>query len=138
MSHKYIRLTLLASLLTLLSACKESMDDRIQRELDHFTQTQCPKPIDQYTVMDSACYRPDSRTIEYHYTVHGDLDNDTIYSTDLADVFRQQLYENITTSIQLKPYKDYACSFHYFYRSQTTGKLRLEYNFTPQDYNKEN
>lgn len=127
---------LLAGLALMLSACKESMDDRIERELEQFTQNQCPKPIDKYTVMDSAIYRRPTKTIEYHYTVQGDLDNDTIYSTDLEEVFHDQLYENITKSIQLKPYKDYGCSFHYFYRSKTSGKMRLEFEFGPDDLTK--
>ena len=117
------------------SACKrESKDEKFQRDFQQFTQKECPKFVDPCTRLDSACYDIGGRTISYHYTVQDDLDNDSIYTEELKDAFRDNIMKGLKNSIPMKPYKDESITFHYDYRSITTGKMLLELTFTKEDY----
>ncbi len=133
---KTIILVSLSILVGIFCGCKkESLDERIARECADFTKKECPKSIDQWTQMDSTRYTPSDRTVHYFYTVKGKLDVDSIYTEELKDIFHEQLLNNINSSIILREYKEYGCSFHYTYISETTGKTYVEYTFRPGDYN---
>ena len=116
-------------------ACKrETKDEKFRRDFQQFTQKECPKFVDPCTRLDSACYDIGSRTISYHYTVQDDLDNDSIYTEELVDKFRENILKGLKNSIPMKPYKDESITFRYDYRSITTDKMLLEMTFTKEDY----
>lgn len=122
----------------LLTACNfESFEKRCAREAEEYTARHCPKRINKYTVIDSLTFNPETKTFGYYYTLEGDLDNDTIISKDIADSFRDQLKKELTNSVELKAYKERNLNFSYIYISQSTGKVRFETLFTPEDYNVE-
>ena len=127
---------LVVFLITSFSGCKkETLDERIVRECANFTRKECPKDIDQWTQMDSTSYTPNNKTVHYFYTVKGKLDEDSIYTDELKDIFHEQLLNNINGSISLREYKKHDCSFHYIYISQKTGHTYVEYTFGPEEYN---
>ena len=120
----------------MLGGCKrETKDEKFRHDFEQFTQKECPKFVDPCTRLDSACYDIQTRTISYHYTVQDKLDNESIYTSELTDAFHDDILKGLKHSIQMKPYKDEGITFHYDYRSLTTGKMLLELTFSPENYN---
>ena len=120
----------------LLGGCKrETKDERFQREFEKFTQNECPVFVDPCTRLDSAVYDIPTHTLSYFYTVQDDLDNESIYSNeDMTSTFRSDIQKGLKGSIPLKSYKDEGITFHYAYRSISTGKMLFELTFTKEDY----
>lgn len=128
-------LILISILLLGLTACKrQTLEERIQAEAALFTQKNCPKQVDKFTVMDSCVFSIPERTYYYNYTVKGDLDVDSIYTQDLHEAFREDLLSGIKGSITLKACKDAGVSFCYRYYSDRSGKLLMMQKFTKKDY----
>ena len=116
-------------------ACRrETKDEQVKRVFAEFTQKECPKFVDPYTRLDSACYDIAEKTLSYHYTVTDTLDNEAIYTDELADDFQSNILSELKSSIAMRSYKEMGITFHYDYRSQTTGKMMLDLTFTPDDY----
>ena len=124
-------------ILVAFSACKrETKDEKFKRDYEMFTQKECPKIMDEWTRMDSICYDIESRTLTEYYTVMGRLDADSIFADEeLIGDYTEKLLASLKGSIQLKKYKDEGINFRYHYRSLSTGEVRLELTFTPEDYN---
>ena len=128
-------LTIIAIGMFVCSACKrETKDEKFQRDFQQFTQKECPKFVDPCTRLDSACYDIKSRTISYHYTVQDMLDDESIYTEELIEMFHDNIQKELKNSIQMKAYKDEGITFRYNYRSITTDKMLLELTFTEGDY----
>ena len=128
-------LLLLSLILFILTGCKkQSFEERIFQEAKQFTQKNCPKKIDQYTVLDSCTFSITKRTYYYNYTVKDVLDIDSLYSQDLYDYFREQLLAEIKNSIQLKNCKDAGIIFCYRYYSNRSGKILMQQKFTSKEY----
>lgn len=118
-------------------ACERmTKDEKFKLDFEQYTQKECPKFVDEYTRLDSACYDIGSRTLSYHYTVQGNFDNEEFFTDELTEPFHDEVLKGLKTSLQLKPYKDEGITFHYDYRSMTSGKLLLELTFTADDYGK--
>lgn len=127
----------LVCLLIICGACNRmSKDEKFRRDFEEYTQKECPKYVDACTRLDSACYDIESRTLSYHYTVQDDLDNEALYTDELTDEFYEDKLKAMKGSLQLKMYKDENITFHYEYRSITTGKILLDMTFSPEDYRK--
>ncbi len=120
----------------LLSCNFENFDQRCAREAREFTEKQCPRRADQYTVMDSLTYDMSSRTFHYYYTLEGLLDNDSVMTQKVYEDFKDVLYKNVCNSVELKSYKEKDINFSYCYYSKSSGTVRLQVLFTPEDYNK--
>ena len=119
-----------------LSSCQESFDERCTREAREYTEKQCPRRMDAYTVMDSLTYDTPSRTLHYFYTLEGLLDNDSVTSAEFQDALKDLLHKYIMNSVDLKTYKEKGLNFCYHYYSRSTGKERCKALFTPTDYGK--
>ena len=120
----------------LLGGCKrETKDERFQREFQKFTQNECPVLMDPGTRLDSAVYDIPTHTLSYYYTVQNDLDDESIYENeDLTSSFRSNMLKGLKGSLPMKPYKDEGITFHYAYRSISSGKTLYELTFTSEDY----
>lgn len=123
--------------LIVCGACRrETKDEKIKRDYEMFTQKECPKLMDEWTRMDSICYDIGSRTLTEYYTVMGQLDADSLFADEeLIGEFTEKMLASLKGSIKLKQYKDEGINFRYHYRSLSTGEVRLELTFTPEDYN---
>lgn len=117
------------------SACAfEDFDKRSEREAREFTEKQCPRKVDKFTTLDSMIYDIPTRTLEYHYTLSGDLDNDTIFTPGIWADFKNILREELKNSVELKRYKEHKVNFSYCYYSETTKKIKHQADFTAADY----
>jgi hypothetical protein len=125
---------IIALFLTLTGCKRQTIEERIHEEAEKFTLKNCPKKIDNYTVLDSCIFSIPKRTYFYNYTVQGDLDVESLYTKELHDTFHEQLLSDIKNSIQLKECKDAGISFCYRYYSKRTGKVLMLQKFTKKDY----
>ena len=103
-------------------------------EAREYTEKQCPRRMDQYTLMDSLTYDEHSRTLNYYYTLEGVLDNDTVMNAQACESLKNLLRKNVVNSVDLKSYKEKGISFSYCYYSKASGKVRFQVRFTPEDY----
>lgn len=131
----------MAALAMLMAVClqscnKETRDERIKRETMEFTEKNCPSTVDQFTTMDSAVFDMDSRTLTYHYTLKGELDNDSLYTDELKQTFREKVLNEIKTSIKMKGYKDAEVAFGYRYISDKSGKVMVDLVIKSDEYGK--
>lgn len=118
-----------------LGSCQfESFDKRCAREAKEYTEQHCPLRLDPCTVMDSLKYEPESRTLQYYYTLEGLLDSTDVLTDEVVAGFREQLREDIVNSVQLRKYKEENIHFNYIYISKSTGKTSLFIEFTPDEY----
>ena len=107
---KKINTTLLLGALLGFCACHfESFDERCAREAREYTEKQCPRRMDQYTLMDSLTYDDHSRTLNYYYTLEGVLDNDTVMNAQACESLKDLLRKNVVNSVDLKSYKEKGC-----------------------------
>lgn len=116
----------------------ESFDERCERETREYTRKQCPRRLDEFTIMDSTVYDMGTRTITYYYTCEGTLDNADNLTEEVIRTCREQLRKNVVNSIELKAYKEKGLNFCYLYNSCTTGKQLLKITIEPKDYDKSN
>ena len=118
---KKINTTLLLGALLGFCACHfESFDERCAREAREYTEKQCPRRMDQYTLMDSLTYDDHSRTLNYYYTLEGVLDNDTVMNAQSCESLKDLLRKNVVNSVDLKSYKEKGISFSYYYYSKAS------------------
>jgi len=119
----------------LCSSCKkETMYEKIEKDAKIFTQKNCPKQMDDYTIMDSTTYDIPSNTFTYYYTVNDKLEDTSVYTEELKSSFRNTILKEIKGSIPMKGYKDAGITFVYQYRGKKTNKVLLKLKFTAEDY----
>lgn len=121
-------------LFALVSCNHESKSDRIYRHAREFTQNSCPKQMDEFTVLDSLVYEPETRVMSYYYSVSGRLDTDSVYNSKLIGVFHTNLLDNIRQNVGLLELKEHATTFRYTYYSSVNAKEYMSFIFTPEDY----
>lgn len=137
MQYNKVLAPLCLGMLLAFCACKrETKDERFKSDLLEFTQKECPKYIDPCTQLDSVYYNIETRTLTYYYTVQDFLDNDSLYTDEVVEGFREDVLKGLKSSIQMKPYKDEGITICYRYRSTTTGKQLLKLTFEKEDYSK--
>ncbi len=125
---------LLATLLGLAACQHESFDERCGREAREYTEKQCPRRMDDYTMMDSLTFDRASRTLTYYYTMEGMLDTDSMATPEFGEALETTLRKHIVNSVDLRSYKKEGLNFCYQYNSKSTGKVRYKVLFTPEDY----
>lgn len=121
--------------LLLVTGCKrKSFEDQLSETAKEFTQKQCPREVDECTVIDSMTFCKDSLTVHYYYTVRGKLDEPKALSESVLEDFRENMLIKLRGDIALKKEKEYGVTFAYHYQSKRTGKPVLDMIFTKDDY----
>lgn len=147
---KFIMITTGFICLLSIASCKhESFDERCAREAKDYTMKQCPQQIDKGIMLDSMTYSKtgkddnvSNRKFTYYYTFSGMQDSllnrmlkevpDT--ARKRLDDFKKAMLNGLTTSVQLKPYKDKGFIFEYIYYSTKTKAPILQFKFIKEDY----
>jgi hypothetical protein len=125
----FLGLTLLLTI-----CCFEDFDERCQRESIEYTVKHCPRRMDEHTIMDSMVYDINTRTLNYHYTIEGLLDSDSVMTPKACNTLEENIKSHIINSVDLKIHKDRGINFCYCYHSQSTGKIRARVTVTKDDY----
>ena len=122
-------------IMSLLVSCNhETMDEKIKRQAQEFTESSCPKPMDKYTMLDSLVYTPDVRMMCYHYSVSRLMDTTSVYTSEMLDIFHGNLLDNIRSNTGLIDLKRHGITFRYRYTSSTDTTEYMNFIFTPEDY----
>ena len=123
------KLLLFALLALAMTACKDSIDDRAEKEAQDYTNRYCPTPVYNNTYTDSLVYDRTTRTFIYYTKLTGDLDNDSIIDANKKEL-QEGLRQSIRESTALKLYKDAGIGFKYVIRSdKNPGHVFLEASF---------
>ena len=128
----YITTILLVA--SMACSCTESFEERCRREAREYTEKQCPRLLSEYIVMDSMAYVDEPQGFIYYNTVTGELDNDSLLTTDAIESFKEALSESIRKDLSLKRYKERGFTFTYHYTSASTGQVFTVASFGPEDY----
>ncbi len=131
-SSKIIPLGLL--LLTMAGCGKESFGERMVRECRENTAKLCPMEVDKDTKLDSMAFDIPKHTLYYYYSLHGPLDNDSLYTEDVVAAHHETLVNDIKNSVTLRDIKAAKANFGCIYLSASTGKVLLQYDIKAEEY----
>lgn len=122
-------------LLILTTSCRESFEERCQREAKEYTEKYCPQVMDSYQTLDSMIYNHEPQGFSYYYSMRGLMDNDSIYADEAAILeIKQNMLDGLKTSIPMRHYLEHDFTFTYYYSSATTGQTYKTIVLTPEDY----
>ena len=125
MKKTILSLLLAFSGLTSFTSCHhDTLEDRAEKEATDYTSRYCPTPFTDNQRTDSVTFTRADRTFHYYYTLRDVADNPELSLQDL------------NKSTQSKVYKDAGFTFHYVFRSATTGKTLLEQKLKGSKANK--
>lgn len=128
-----MRKIIFISLLFSLVSCQESLEDRCAREAKEYTRKNCPVTFDKDMVLDSMTFDKSTTTLNYYYTVGGNLDDKEALKKVNA---RKILLDQLRNTTSIKNYKEAGYSFKYIYWSKSKkGTKVAEYTFTKKEYN---
>ena len=114
-----------------LTACHESLEDRVERECKEQTEKYCPEPVTEYVISDIMAFERATHTFHYYYSLRGIADTTALP----ADDARKEMLEGLRNSTQLNVYKEAGYNFHYVYFStKHPGQKIVDILFTPNDY----
>lgn len=117
----------LAVLSLLFVSChQKTWEERCAEEAKNYTYTHCPQNMGNGIVLDSLTYDAGQNCNTYYYSVHDELDNDSIFQAE-AENFKAVLSSQIANSVELKEKKDHGTLLRYVYTSASTGKTLLEF-----------
>lgn len=124
------KLPVAALCLFLTLSCQKSLEQRAADEAEEYTRRECPREIAEDIIQDSMSYDNAGRTLEYHFTLNGRLDNISVLQSHASE-YEQQFRHGILSMPALKVYADNGFAFRYVYRSGSTGKVLLDLNVRP-------
>ena len=119
-----------AIVLTFTGCRKQTFDERVAAEVEHFNTKEAPKRLDSATTFDSMSYDPSQLLLSYHYTIETDIPLEQFPKEDI----KQELLRNLRQSIQLKTHKEHGLLFRYRYVVQPSGEELIDCTFTPEEY----
>ncbi len=119
----------------ILTGCKrKSFDEYLVEEAERFSQTQCPREIDNYTVIDSMKYDIESRTLNYYYTLKNELGKTKALTPAFIEDFQETMLISLRDDISLKKHKEDSITFSYHYRLKDSIGEAFCLKYTPKDY----
>ena len=117
-------------------SCKQAtFDEQCAKEAEIYTEKQCPIKVSEGVVLDSMTYSKSTRSLSYHYTVSGKLDDATLIQNNINTI-RNGLMKGISNSVELKQAKEEGIYFRYLYTSASTHKQFAKITISKSDYNK--
>ncbi len=125
-------LTLLL-LLTLTACHKQSFDEKVLENITSINR-RLPIRLDTLSVMDSLVFLPATQTLQTHNTLEGILDNDSLLTEEVRQTLSDNLLTSLKNNIQFRTYKEKGFRFQYLYHSRSSGKLLMQFTFSPADY----
>ncbi len=73
-------------------------------------------------------------TLYYYYSLHGFLDNDSLYTAEVKEAHHETLINDIKNSVTLRDVKAAKAHFICIYLSSTTGKQLMQCHIKPEEY----
>ncbi len=119
-----------------LSACQESIGERLERETQEYTKRNCPQKFDAEgsIILDSLVFHNDGKNeYVYHYSIQHDLALPEIFGK-MRDEMQTSLLNGIRNSAELRHIKDEGMTLIYKYYDTSTHKVVSTFKFTKEDY----
>ncbi len=133
----FLRVSLCPCLIALaalsLSSCKESLEDKAEKESKEFTQKYCPTPVINNERTDSMTFDRDSKTYTYYRTWTDKADNADVINANKNKI-HDLLLQAVKNNPSLKAYKEDGFSFHFIFRSERSKKTLYETTIGPKQY----
>lgn len=118
------------------TSCKQSsFDEQCVKQAQDFTEKQCPQRMTEGVVLDSMTYTTSLRCLNYYYTLSGNLDDAKLIKEN-EKMFREQLLNSISNSVELRRAKKEGINFRYIYLSKNTRKQLLSITIRKDEYTK--
>ncbi len=119
----------------LLTSCgRKSIEEQMEESAKEFTEKQCPKAIDDFTTIDSTVFDVKTRTMNYYYTLKGNLDDKDIFTQSVIEDFKEKLLMQLRDDLGLKKEKEAKINFAYHYFSEKSGEAFMSITYTEKDY----
>lgn len=115
----------------LLTSCHDSLEDRAEKEAKKYTERYCPTPVRDNQRTDSLTFDRKTHTYNYYYTLVGPADNPDAINQNKAKLTKM-LVQGVKNDTRMQTYKEAGFKFHFIYRSESTGKVLLD--FTVKDF----
>lgn len=123
-------------LLSALTACHESLEDRAAREAKDYTAKNCPTPVVNFTRTDSIVFEKATKTYHYYCSFADKMDNIDIINKNRNRI-HTELLKSIVDNTNMNPYKEAGFKFAYTcYSISKKGEVLYEDSFSAKDYNK--
>ncbi len=124
---------LLLSIVTVafFSSCKES-NQKILDQIAIEANKQCPKAMDDFTIMDSIVSKPGNQ-LHYYYTIAVDSIPEDIDKNTYTLEAKQLILNNLKNNVAIKPLITRNIIFVHRYNDKR-GNLFIQVNITPEDY----
>ncbi len=111
-------------LVSLLPACRESVDDRAARQAEEYTRRNCPTPTVNFSRTDSVVYDRAARSFVYYCTFTGRFDNAEKVA-QYRERITEGLHNEIAAKVTMRPYVEAGFSFVYVVRSESRPDVVL-------------
>ena len=126
------KLLLGASIVMLVAACQQSLEQKAAQEARMYTQKNCPAQLTETLVMDSMSFDEVTHTLSYYYTFTGAADSVGAINKEEA---RSNLLTALKNTTSMMAYKEEGYNFAYIYRSQKNpDTILFEAILTKKDY----
>lgn len=135
-NHTFMKKLTILLALACLTACQKSLDERLKDETKEWTETNCPKQIDEITTLDSMTYDAKRGAVQYWYKVSGMGDSPLFWAEAKGrmETIKQEYIKDIRQSTEIKELVARERSFEYIYTSASNGNRLFTVFVTPEDY----
>jgi len=124
---------LFLSVITLLSSCSDSLEDRAEKEARDFSRKHCPTPYINFERTDSCSFDRNTRTYTFYKRFSGKADNKEAIEKNMPKL-RDLLVQNLRNDTKSKAYKAEGFKFRYIYRSDKNNEVLIDETITQKDY----
>lgn len=131
---KRIMMTVMVAIV--LVSCQESLEERAAREAKEMTESKCPMPVDNNTVLDSVVFDIPTLTQTQYFRFIGESDDSSrLEEISGAYDLKELLIRELKGQTGYKTLMNRGVNFRYVYRStRQRDKIYFDFTLTKEDY----
>lgn len=119
-----------------LVSCQESLEERAAREAKEMTESKCPMPVDNNTILDSVVFDIPTLTQTQYFRFIGESD-DSSRLEEISGTYdlKELLIRELKGQTGYKTLMNRGVNFRYVYRStRQRDKIYFDFTLTKEDY----
>lgn len=119
-----------------LVSCQESLEERAAREAKEMTESKCPMPVDNNTILDSVVFDIPTLTQTQYFRFIGESDDSSrLEEISGAYDLKELLIRELKGQTGYKTLMNRGVNFRYVYRStRQRDKIYFDFTLTKEDY----
>lgn len=131
---KRIMMTVMVAIV--LVSCQESLEERAAREAKEMTESKCPMPVDNNTILDSVVFDIPTLTQTQYFRFIGESDDSSrLEEISGAYDLKELLIRELKGQTGYKTLMNRGVNFRYVYRStRQRDKIYFDFTLTKEDY----